>query len=139
MSHRPPPKPPRPKHVPGKPGQPDLVIVFRYHPKTEKWNVNAVVTASPVVTSDQDTDIQIIYSLNGGPSTMLDAGAPGALNTVTFAVNPGDQYVVTQVDINVVGPSAASAALTGTVPTLPPPPPTAVPTTPGQPSIAFTP
>ena len=56
----------------------------------------------------------------------------------SFACNAGDTYVITQVDVNVVGPSVASNALTGTVPTLPPPGPTQVPQQPGTPTVTFT-
>jgi hypothetical protein len=93
------------------------------------------VTPSPAVVSDQDTDIQILFSLNGGTTATLDAGAGGS--TVSFPCNAGDTYVITQVDINVVGTSAASAALTGTVPQIVAPP-AGVPTTPGVPTITFT-
>lgn len=97
--------------------------------------MTGTVTPSPAVASDQDTDLQIIYSLNGGTSAILDAGSPPGV-PVTFSCNAGDTYVITQVDINVVGPSAASTALTGTVPTIVTPP-TAVPTTPGVPTVTF--
>lgn len=100
-------------------------------------SMTAHVTPSPAVASDQDTDLTILYTLNGGPSTSLDAGAPPGI-VVTFPVDPGDTYVITQVDINVVGSSAASDALTGIVPTIAPPGPTSVPTTPGAPTVTFT-
>lgn len=102
--------------------------------------MTGIVQPSPAVSSDQDTDIEIIYILNGGSSVMLDAGSPsasGTVNPVTFPCNAGDTYSITQVDINAVGPSAASTALTGTVPTITTPP-TTVPTTPGTPTVTFT-
>jgi hypothetical protein len=89
------------------------------------------------VANDQDNDIQIIVSLNGGANEVLDCGPPPG-NTVNFACNAGDTYVITQVDYNVVGASPASAPLTGTVPTIAPAPPTSVPQTPGVPTVTFT-
>ena len=100
--------------------------------------MNAVVTPSPAVASDQDTDLQIVYSLNGAANVMLDAGAPPG-TPVTFLISPGDAYNVWQIDLNVAGASAASQSVSGIAPTLPPPPPINVPTTPGTPTITFTP
>jgi hypothetical protein len=135
---KPKPIPPRrkPTHVPVQPEPPDLEFVFTYHPSKRSLKVTGVVTPSPAVASDQDTDLTILVALNGNPAIALDAGAPPGV-TVSFACNAGDTYVITQVDVNVVGPSAASAALTGTVPTIVIPP-TSVPTTPGAPTVAFT-
>jgi hypothetical protein len=122
--------------VPGKPGQPELVIVFHYRPATRRYHVTGIVTPSPAVASDQDTDLSIIVQLNGGAGIALDAGAPPG-TTVSFPCNAGDTYSITQVDTNAAGQSPASAALTGTVPTIVVPP-TAVPTTPGVPTVTFT-
>jgi hypothetical protein len=98
--------------------------------------VTGHVTPSAAVATDQDNDMQILVSLNGGANTVLDAGPPPG-NVVTFQCNAGDTYSITQVDFNVVGASPASVALTGTVPTIVVPP-TAVPTTPGVPTVTFT-
>jgi len=128
----------KPTHVPSQPRQPKVRFEYHYHHSKERsHHVTGIVTPSPAVASDQDTDIQILYSLNGGATAILDAGAPGSTNTVSFPCNAGDTYVITQVDINIIGPSAASVALTGTVPTIVSPP-TAVPTTPGTPTVSFT-
>jgi hypothetical protein len=98
--------------------------------------VTGNVTPSPAVAADQDQDIEIFVTLNGGVPMVLDAGPPPG-NTVKFTTNPGDVYSITQVDENEVGDSIPSAALTGTTPSAPTP--TAVPTTPGVPTISFTP
>jgi hypothetical protein len=132
------PKPPRPTKPPGQPGLPKLYLDFRYYPQERMWSVNAVVTPSPAVASDQDTDLQIVYSLNGAANVMLDAGAPPG-TPVTFLISPGDAYNVWQIDLNVAGASAASQSVSGIAPTLLPPPPINVPTTPGTPTITFTP
>lgn len=95
------------------------------------------VNPSPAVDSDQDTDLSLLVVLNGAAALVLDAGAPPG-TTVTFPCNAGDVYSITQVDTNVVGPSVASLALTGTVPTIAPPAPTTVPTQPGVPTVTFT-
>lgn len=97
--------------------------------------MTGVVTPSPQVASDQDTDVSITVSLNGQTGVVLDAGAGGS--TVSFPCNAGDTYSITQIDINAVGPSLASAPLTGTVPNIVVPP-TNVPTTPGVPTVTFT-
>lgn len=99
--------------------------------------MTGIVTPSPAVASDQDNDIKITVSLNGGANTVLDCGPPPG-NPVDFACNTGDTYSITQVDFNVVGASPASDALTGTVPAIAPPAPTAVPATPGVPTVSFT-
>lgn len=98
--------------------------------------MTGIVTPSPAVASDQDTDLKILVTLNSGTPVVLDSGAPPGV-TVNFPCNAGDQYSITQVDYNAVGPSLASVALTGTVPTIVAPP-TTVPTTPGTPTVTFT-
>jgi hypothetical protein len=135
-------KPPLPKvhHAPATPGKPRVHFKFVEVITTkgkEKFKVTGIVTPSAAVSSDQDTDIQITVTLNGTALPMLDAGPPPGI-TVSFPCNAGDTGTVTQVDVNVVGDSPASAPLLFTVPTLPPPPPTAVPQTPGVPTITFT-
>jgi hypothetical protein len=127
---------PRPKHVPTQPAQPELVITFFYHPKTRRIHVTGIVTPSPAVASDEDTDLQINVTLNGAALPMLDCGPPPG-QSVNFACNPGDTYSITQTDVNAVGDSPVSDPLTGTVPVIIPPP-TNVPQKPGVPTITFT-
>jgi hypothetical protein len=99
--------------------------------------VTGHVNPSPAVSSDQDTDMQITVVLNGVTLPMLDAGPPPG-TMVTFQCNAGDTGTITQVDVNVVGDSPASAPLAFTVPDIAPPAPTAVPTQPGVPTVTFT-
>jgi hypothetical protein len=130
------PKPPKPTKKPAQPQSPKLLIWFVYNPETRKAMSTGHVTPSAAVSTDQDNDLQIVVSLNGGANTVLDCGPPPG-NPVTFPCNAGDTYSITQVDYNVVGASPASSPLTGTVPTILPPP-TSVPTVPGMPAVTFT-
>lgn len=107
--------------------------------------MTGIVTPSPAVSSDQDTDMQIEVTLNGtiltsvvGGATVpyFDAGPPPGV-PIKFSCNAGDTGSVTQMDVNAVGDSPLSTPLSFTVPVIIPPP-TAVPTTPGVPTITFT-
>ena len=124
-----------PRYKPGKPGKPTVRFVLT-HPTKGLNHVTGIVTPSPAVASDQDTDLSVLVALNGQPAIVLDAGAPPGTN-VTFACNDGDTYIITQVDVNIIGSSVASDALTGTVPTIVVPP-TTVPGQPGVPTVSFT-
>jgi hypothetical protein len=130
---------PKVHHAPATPGMPRVRFRFTevVSEKKEKHKVTGILTPSPAVSSDQDTDMQLTVVLNNIALPMLDAGPPPGI-TVTFPCNPGDTYSITQVDVNAVGDSPAGPALTGTVPTIAPPGPTAVPTQPGLPTITFT-
>jgi hypothetical protein len=127
---------PKPKHKPQTPGKPFLELVFRYYPSDGDYTVTGIVTPSPAVSSDQDTDMQITVVLNGTTLPVLDCGPPPG-NTVTFSCNAGDTGTIVQDDINAVGTSPSSTPLAFTVPTIIPPP-TNVPQTPGQPTVTFT-
>ncbi len=126
-----------PQHyVPEQPDLPRLIFRIDFYHDTGLYYVTGIVVPSPAVASDQDTDLSILVALNGNPAIILDAGAPPG-NTVTFPCNAGDTGVLTQVDVNIVGPSIASVALAFTVPKIVVPP-TNVPTQPGVPTITFT-
>lgn len=95
--------------------------------------MTGIVTASPGVSSDQDLQLLITVTLDGTLMAPLDA----TTGPVKFPCSPGQIYQVFQTDVNVVGASAPSAIVTGTVPTILAPP-TAVPAQPGVPTVTFT-
>jgi hypothetical protein len=97
-----------------------------------------VITASPGLVADQDTNMFIIPLINGVPPVINGVPTPeidGEQGPVSLTVNVGDTYDVAQQDKNVVGLSGISPHVTGTIPAQPP---TSVPQTPGAPTVAVT-
>lgn len=91
-----------------------------------------VVTPSPGVASDQDTDLFILATINGVAQPEQDANA----GPVSYPVNVGDTGTLQQQDKNVVGLSALSPTVSfGPIAE---PVPTAVPQTPGAPTFTVT-
>jgi hypothetical protein len=82
--------------------------------------------------ADAGVTRKIQVTLNSDPAVEIDVTDP----TVEFDCNESDTYSITSTDTNASGPSAPSAALTGTVPSFPPPPPP-VPNPPPLSSVSF--
>ena len=124
----------QPDHKPQRPGVPSVRFDSLSHPIKKDGSIvaNAIgtVIASPANPLDLDTDLTILVVLNGNPAIALDPGPPPGV-PVTFPCVVGDAYSITQVDVNVNGPSVASVpySRTGTVAISPP---TGVPGQPGR-------
>ena len=93
--------------------------------------MTGLVQLSAVVPADNVTHRMVTVTINGGPTPIVFDDISG---TATFACNPGDVCVVTDVDSNAAGSSLPSAPFSATAPPVP-----SVPATPTVLGVTFTP
>jgi hypothetical protein len=78
--------------------------------------MTGLVALSPANPNDNLTHRMVSVDINGSDTPIVFDDLSG---TATFACNPGDVCVVTDVDTNSAGSSPVSAAFTATAPTPP--------------------
>lgn len=86
--------------------------------------MTGLVSLSPANANDNLTHRMVSVTINGSSAPIVFDDLSG---TATFACNPGDVCILTDVDTNSTGSSPVSAPFTATAPT--------PPNVPAQPSI----